>query len=616
MPDPLGSGNGSKLQRIPVSFLLQEQPGKKTRAISDLQQLSKLGDIAMARYRTEKAELVLIGPPAANGAGLNYDDWLAAFRAISGSDAPGVTIDPGPNPTAMQVKYFGAVENTHMGTNMFEADRTLKMLSTGFDNNDCIRWAGRPQGVTTELDLLSAEVRADSDSFQPGWHRFWFEPSDDNVEVSGDGKTAKFPIHRLIVKDETIPPGRPSRASARQFAQSVSYNFMGLTNVIPSFGELQREAVVVALAKWIVDKRIPVDKSWIQTAPVAVGSPTTTPGVTVVRATIEDNAYLRLGIHGGVDFQRDNAYVQSANLIDPFQAALRQQPPQATSWVFSYGGQRYQAVRLRYANPYVVHSGRIIWVSVVDRNWWQPIPYRWALPTTELIIHNNSGVPLAMDVSGPVTKHLTVTAGGSPTRIRLVPGSYKVVTSSTCGSTNRSLDLDLDRDSTVTYTCEYSSPPVVNGTLEVDNETEANITIQASGPASGTYTAPPGTSTFKLQPGYYTLSATSRCGRRTESTNLTAGGTYRTKYWCESTEQRQTSGSATLVINNSTGGPMTIQLSGASKGTYTAAPGTSTIPLTAGFNTITASCRCGSRSNQVNVSAGSTYSETYSCVTQ
>ena len=373
----------------------ETQPSKKTRAIYDLQQLSRLGDIQKARYRADKSELILIGPPASAGEGLNYDDWLAAFRAISGTEAPGVTIDPGPTATAMQVKYFGAVENTHMGNNLFEADRTLKMFSTGFNNNDCLPWAGRPPQIRTELDLFSAE--GDS-SFQPGWHRFWFEPSDDAIESSADGLTVtSFPTHRLIVKDESIPPGRPSRASTRQFAQSISDNFMALTSTIPSFAELQREAVVVALAKWIVDKHIPIDKSWIDTRPATSASPTTTPGVTVVRATLQDETYLRLGIHGGVDFQKDNKYFQSTVSDRSFQAALKQQPPQAVSWTFEYEGQRYQAVRLKYEDPYIVRRGRVIWVSTVNENWWQPKPFRWALPTTELIVHNNSGVAIAMD---------------------------------------------------------------------------------------------------------------------------------------------------------------------------------------------------------------------------
>lgn len=592
-----------------ASYPAPQGSSQNKRTISDLQQLALLNDIERARYRAEKGELMLIGPEAPQGQGLSYDDWLAAFRAISGPEEPGVTIDPGPSPNLMQVKYFGSVEDTHFGDTMFEADRTLKMLSTGFDNNNCASWAGGPREIETELDLLTPEMA--DDSLQPGWHRFWFAPSDDHLSSSADGMTVHFPTHRWVVKDESIPPGKPSRASARQFAQSVSSNFMTLTNVIPAFAELQRQAAIVALAKWMVDKHVPVDKSWIQTAPANTHGPNTTPAVTVVRATLQDQTYLRFGIYGGVDFQKDNTYVQSPDLLAPFQAALKKRPTGAAAWGFQFEGRKYQAIILKYRNPYVLRPGRTAWTSYV-RTWWQPATYRWNLPTTNLVVHNKSGVPIAMELRGPVTKHLTVAAGGSATMIRIVPGSYKITTSSTCGNTNRSLNLDLDKESSLTYTCENSSAPAI-GAIEVDNETQAEITIQASGPSSGTYTAPPGTSTFRVAAGYYTITAISRCGRRSESTNLTAGGTYKTRYWCET---QQGGGSATLVINNNTGGSMTIQLSGASQRTYTAAAGTSTIPLTAGFNTITASCRCGTRSNQVNVSAGSTYTETYSCVTQ
>src|SRR5665647_3819522 len=44
------------------------------------------------------------------------------------------------------------------GNTFFQADRTLKLFSTAYDNLTCKVWPERPENVPTELDLITAEM--------------------------------------------------------------------------------------------------------------------------------------------------------------------------------------------------------------------------------------------------------------------------------------------------------------------------------------------------------------------------------------------------------------------------------------------------------------------------
>ena len=60
----------------------------------------------------------------------------------------------------MKIRYFGQVEHTRLRLSLFEANRLLKVMSTGFDNLDCRKWLGMPPTVRTELELFSGDARS------------------------------------------------------------------------------------------------------------------------------------------------------------------------------------------------------------------------------------------------------------------------------------------------------------------------------------------------------------------------------------------------------------------------------------------------------------------------
>src|ERR1700682_3060153 len=96
-----------------------DKASAKKRAISSVEDLALLSDIEFAKYKDN--DLILVGPAAAEGQGFRPDDWYTVFRAIAGNEAPGVSIDPGPEPQHMQVRYFGRIQQTALGNTFFEA---------------------------------------------------------------------------------------------------------------------------------------------------------------------------------------------------------------------------------------------------------------------------------------------------------------------------------------------------------------------------------------------------------------------------------------------------------------------------------------------------------------
>lgn len=330
-------------------------PSRPRKAIRDLTALEQLADIEVVRFNKETSELLVIGPAAAPGQGLRFDDWLVVLRALVFQGPPGVSIDPSPTPERMVVRYFGGIERTALGALFFEADRSLKLLSTGFDNRTCGRVTPGLATLPTTLDLMAAEMRQRQVLTGPQWHRYWFELSEDSVEVSQDGLAMRVPAQRLVVKEEALTPADGSPGSARAFATLVSQQLLDLASRIPAFAALHRQAALVQLAKWMVDKEIPVDQRWLESAPAVVSTPQTTPSITVFKATLEDDTYVQVRIYGGVDFQKPNAYAPERGVLTrALHAATAAAPRDATSWGFALEGQPYRATRLPYEKPVIL----------------------------------------------------------------------------------------------------------------------------------------------------------------------------------------------------------------------------------------------------------------------
>jgi hypothetical protein len=515
------------------------QPTKK-RAVSSAEDLSLLSDIEFAKFKD--GELIVIGPPATEGQAFRTDDWYVVFRAIAGTEAPGVTIDPGPNPQLMQVRYFGGIERTAIGNTFFQADRTLKLFSTGYDNLTCKVWPERPENVPTELDLITAEMGDGSSPMQGEgrWHRFWFEPNENPIET--EGSAVRIPKDRLVVKDESIPAGLPSMRSAREFASAITTNFLGMSNRIRSFGDLQRDAALVILAKWMRDKNFPADAGWINAAASPEETTATTPSITVLRAKLTDRFYLRYGIHGGVDFQKDNRYGSASTQMRSLSTAADQtERTDEASWDFKYDTHPYRAVRLKIPNPVQLQPRWVAWQRVVTRELVQPGVFRIVVPEANFNVTNRTGGRLALQFFGPVSRSEEVKAGQDPAALRVVPGFYRLNASAQCGTVDETVTVREGARYELRYECvSVTGVPAFlkgavpldasgGGSFEVVNGTGAAVSVVVAGQL---YTVAPGTFTIPLPAGNFTAKVSATCGVATESLNIRPGSVFTGTYTC------------------------------------------------------------------------------------
>ena len=472
----------------------------KSRTIHSFEQLSYLDDIEVAQYRASKADLVIIGPPSHGSDGIRPDDFLAVFRAVAAGSSPGVSIDPGVDIRSMKVRYFGQVEQTQLGSSLFDADRTLKVMSTGFDNLNCSRWTGMPPGIVAELELFSDDYRSRGKEAlgQAQWHRFWLEFNDFSVGREDAKMAIRIPKSRLRVNEQSVPAGYPSPRSAQEFATTLTSRFLELTALIPSFKDVQRSAALVSLAKWVADLQIPVDRDWISSAPRTVTTPESTPRITVVNGMLNGDILARLGIEGGVDFQKPNKYAADDAAISPILGASeRAFKPKETMWDFIYEGRQYRAIRLPYRSRVALQKRNILWYWTSPSGIRSPQLRELRVPGSTLSVTNKSQAPLSIGITGARQANMTVASAGNQS-IPLVPGSYSVSAKSKCGTLNDSLSAEPGTSYSATYYCEQVVPPPPpppppkphkepvhrepkRGTLRIENRTGVTLSVQASG---------------------------------------------------------------------------------------------------------------------------------------
>jgi len=114
------------------------------------------------------------------------------------------TIDPPPNQADWDkygvVYYGGDVVNTHVGMVMFEADRIMKCLSSGYDNRTGEKITS-VAGLRTEWDYYKAD---DLKEGEEEWHRFWYTTQDTKVQYDPQAKAVLLKDQPLSIKTERM----------------------------------------------------------------------------------------------------------------------------------------------------------------------------------------------------------------------------------------------------------------------------------------------------------------------------------------------------------------------------------------------------------------------------
>ncbi len=289
---------------------------------------------------------------------MRLEDVAAAFKTVFGDydTEPGVTIDPDPkNPKADQmfVRFFGGMENTYFGYQLFESDRLMKALSLGKDNISKQPVKANIDGYYNMVDLgfsnLGGSYR------QELWSRFWLVPEKVIVRVSDDKKSITFPDTRIRVKTETmrwqggqLVPAKGERDDkAEYFAAHFTRYYDDYAKEFPVFRDLKTLANLGGLAKWLKEAAVNVDVGWLKAYENAYATPTKTPSLTVSGS----QGYREISVFGGTDLTVQNYYVKddgsaaksSRNALSLNAAAV----PGLTSFTFkSADGKLKRAVAL------------------------------------------------------------------------------------------------------------------------------------------------------------------------------------------------------------------------------------------------------------------------------
>jgi len=102
----------------------------------------------------------------------------------------------------VNVLYGGSIEDTHVGSVLFEADRIMKILSSGYDNRTGERIEGE-EWFKSEWDFI-AEEDFDNHTYKEEWHRYWFTINKNAISVDPEANAVRIKDDILQVKTERV----------------------------------------------------------------------------------------------------------------------------------------------------------------------------------------------------------------------------------------------------------------------------------------------------------------------------------------------------------------------------------------------------------------------------
>jgi len=284
--------------------------------------LTSLEEIVGAQWDAESGSLVLMGRQSlVSLPAIDRDHLAVALRAALADQSIGVSIDPPaeyreglahgrtpPDNTPMLVSYLGNTRGTLFGAIMVEADRLLKCLDKGVDNETRDPRRAHVPGFRTLLEMIHPSSGREANI----WHRFWF--------VIGRVQLKQDPVSKAVafgeVKMKVLTEVEKDGASAHErndpldsaFADHLTRHYDDYAKEFPVLARLKELAKIAALAKYLANLGVPLDLDGLFAQPtVTVDTPDTTPGISVVGPNVEvrqeaDGLHTHMvSLFGGVD---------------------------------------------------------------------------------------------------------------------------------------------------------------------------------------------------------------------------------------------------------------------------------------------------------------------------
>ncbi|MEN6454195.1 MAG: RHS repeat-associated core domain-containing protein [Prolixibacteraceae bacterium] len=263
---------------------------------------------------------------------LRMDDVVTVFRSVyQHGEAPFVSIDPdsvNPKGPIMHTRHGAATDSTYVGWILFEADRVMKAYSLGEDNMTKQPVKTKVAGYDSVLETMFSE-----DTQGPNWERFWIVPSSVSRNNSSDQSLTLLDVP-LMVKTQkmalqkgklvTAPNGKSSKGAEAfskwftdHYDQIADESFSmppaesGMTKPVPVFKELQRIALITAIAEQLRDRGVTLP-FWMRTYEV---KPFPTPEITSSHTVTRQKGAVIHTVFGGVNLSpaTDKIFTRSAS---------------------------------------------------------------------------------------------------------------------------------------------------------------------------------------------------------------------------------------------------------------------------------------------------------------
>jgi len=278
-----------------------------------------IGRVSGAFFDKESGRLVLLGDGEAGIPAPTLPMIATAMQWVfpETSQMPYVSIDPIPeNPEGpyMEIDQDDVTRRTEFGWVLFEADRLLKCLGLGFDNNFGLPETSEVEGHRNMFDW-SEEVGRNGAGDKPVWSRFWFYPLANAIQ--SDQTIMRITQCRIGVKTEVMTLENGELQSTRgdqdpaskAFADHFTTHYREYGGEFPVFTQLEQLARLLLVAEWLRDMREevqPISLAWVR----SVGGPQFdmpqyTPSLRAFRESTETVAgattTTRMEFFGGVD---------------------------------------------------------------------------------------------------------------------------------------------------------------------------------------------------------------------------------------------------------------------------------------------------------------------------
>src|SRR5256885_288339 len=248
-PSPaLAEGNPYVITTDSMGTGLASQVGGEELAVA-AQDIANFTDITGAYYDSTLNRIVFIGKTNGTGPKYNKDDVALAIKSIFYNNTmPDVTIadDPNnPSSSSALVTYAGPIQNTSIGSELFNADFKYKQYVIGYDPNN----VKITSSVSTYKSVVDRYVTLNPNPATGNQTKFILSPQNVTLKYSSSANAFVFSNLAMQATAQQVNPNNDPlwNQAASDFATDVTTNYNQYAQESTSFTQAQQVAKIVAI---------------------------------------------------------------------------------------------------------------------------------------------------------------------------------------------------------------------------------------------------------------------------------------------------------------------------------------------------------------------------------